>query len=1300
LASTADKELKTIEESFGVQLTGAVERFKLAIAPIGEIFVKIAIPLVNLATKFAEAFNGLSDGQKQFAAIGAVVVGIVVPAVTMLTGLFLNLVGTLTKIGQGMALFGKGFITGGPVGAVKALTQSSKYLSLAEMDAAMAAQQLSGANQVLNSTLVKQVGTANAAASAIKNLTAAYMDLITKQVAANGLPSFLVAGAAGEAAAVANANTKTGGIRIRSLKRNLGGGVPGSGNTDTVPAMLTPGEFVVNKEATKNNLGLLREINGGKVNGYNAGGKIPGTQYLSEGDLVKTYIEFIQSEIASYDDVMARTDLDPNIRSEIARHFGRQESSNLSSARTLRTVQTSQLDSAMNRVNLDRRPTFAHMQHPVLGVATRAGDFKGGQPAIFGEDAIRFLEDLYESDKESFSDQQKHYFEAGKLNNFRGWSVHGNLGFDISRHLNSGTNNIQDLIADLNIRRRSGLNPYGTMVGALGLTDASEISRVSDEIHEVVTTRLRRMIATGKTTYIDTDLYPHMESAIPRAIRKAVVGTSMDPNMIEKLFQPSVNLAALRARGFTDSDIDSLILEGKLSPEDVIEYESQSSPGKMKKGVALPGFKHLGKLVTTSGTSISAINNSPARRRMFNVLSKAAMTALRARGVRLNSGGNVPGSGNTDTVPAMLTPGEFVVNKKATSENQQLLEMINGGQVQGYEKGGLVQGEDGKWRRANGQFASQAEISAHLSASKTKRGSRVANRIRSVAPTRALSGIGMAASVAGGLSGNMTLMNAGMVAGFAPMLKKPAMVAAKALGGLGAPVLAATAGFALAGFAIYKLNKQIGNAEKSGAEFTNAMYGTAKTIEGIAEQFGTQTNAQAARIAAVERVGGQVVSEQAQQQSAQFVQSEAGQQMIKDIGTVKAGGGNAVEALRNQLSAAIISGAIGTEEARAIAVEVGSAIGDQSIAVGVSGELTKLMGPDGKDLLKNLSSITAKISPKIDATKLASDATSAYEKMNVGAKFVQAFQGGESEFIKNFKVDEISAANASAFAKEAQARELLNLAYQEGTITLKEFQAQSLAISQGSALNLNLSAQALGFQSQEELVAAAGMVTEKKTGAGKGVITTQVGSEEQKQAKAVLDAQKKEVEDFLISLPSQTEETVARLSETIGKLGAGAFGDFLSGKIRLDDIPILVKLDEQGLSEQGLEDVNNKLQALRKIPDLSTIIDVKTTSQAEITQLYDALVKFEEMPDKELAIYAKDNFTGIIQQAGATYDQFLALPDLEKRLVMVKMEALVSVRANLENVQLDAGARRDYAKEVSELMQSITGSFTAGAGAG
>ena len=53
-----------------------------------------------------------------------------------------------------------------------------------------------------------------------------------------------------------------------------------------------------------------------------------------------------------------------------------------------------------------------------------------------------------------------------------------------------------------------------------------------------------------------------------------------------------------------------------------------------------------------------------------------------AKAVGLATGGVVPASvftpRGTDTVPAMLTPGEYVVNKKAAQANKPLLEAING----------------------------------------------------------------------------------------------------------------------------------------------------------------------------------------------------------------------------------------------------------------------------------------------------------------------------------------------------------------------------------------------------------------------------------------------------------------------------------------------------------------------------------------------------------------------------------------------------------------------------------------------
>lgn len=63
-------------------------------------------------------------------------------------------------------------------------------------------------------------------------------------------------------------------------------------------------------------------------------------------------------------------------------------------------------------------------------------------------------------------------------------------------------------------------------------------------------------------------------------------------------------------------------------------------------------------------------------------------------------GGTVPGHGTGDTVPAMLTPGEMVMNRGAVSAAGPILDHLNrlalhlacGGQVPGYATGGLIQG--------------------------------------------------------------------------------------------------------------------------------------------------------------------------------------------------------------------------------------------------------------------------------------------------------------------------------------------------------------------------------------------------------------------------------------------------------------------------------------------------------------------------------------------------------------------------------------------------------------------------------
>ena len=282
LAKSAEKELGAIEDSAATKFVAAMEKLKLAIAPIGEMFIQMATPVLGLLGSLVDKFNELPDFAKKFIGFGTVITGIIIPAGTMFLGLLMNLAGTLTKFGLVVGVAFKGFAQGGLKGSVEAVSQALNFMSLAEIDAATASSQLGTSTGIVNQALRDQVPAAAGADAAIDSLSRSYAALIVQMTEAATLSrvAFVAPGAAmaGAAATGAEAGKRRGGPRIR---RNSGGTIPGSGNTDTVPAMLTPGEFVVNKQATGENLALLHAINKGReVPGFNKGGQIPGMQYF------------------------------------------------------------------------------------------------------------------------------------------------------------------------------------------------------------------------------------------------------------------------------------------------------------------------------------------------------------------------------------------------------------------------------------------------------------------------------------------------------------------------------------------------------------------------------------------------------------------------------------------------------------------------------------------------------------------------------------------------------------------------------------------------------------------------------------------------------------------------------------------------------------------------------------------------------------------------------------------------------------------------------------------------------------
>ena len=95
---------------------------------------------------------------------------------------------------------------------------------------------------------------------------------------------------------------------------------------------------------------------------------------------------------------------------------------------------------------------------------------------------------------------------------------------------------------------------------------------------------------------------------------------------------------------------------------------------KLKAGALLKGGLVLGGAALITGAVLGAkaldgdFSNKERTDEEKEADKEKADSAMDMGVLSMNKGGTVPGSGNTDTVPAMLTPGEFVMSKGAVQK--------------------------------------------------------------------------------------------------------------------------------------------------------------------------------------------------------------------------------------------------------------------------------------------------------------------------------------------------------------------------------------------------------------------------------------------------------------------------------------------------------------------------------------------------------------------------------------------------------------------------------------------------------
>ena len=219
LAILSERELGAIEDAIGTNFRESVEQLKLAIAPIGKEFLKAITPVVKFLGDLFEKFNNLSDGSKKFIVILTTLVGLVGPTLLMTFGLVANGAANIIKL---FLLMRQGFLK--LTGNSTNLAQQTQYLNSEQMEAAVVAASLNQAHTKLTQQFTLEAGAVNQLRNAYVQATAA----AARFAAAN--PGMMIPGA-GKIPKKFNSGTMK---------------VPGySKGTDSVPAMLTPGEAVI-----------------------------------------------------------------------------------------------------------------------------------------------------------------------------------------------------------------------------------------------------------------------------------------------------------------------------------------------------------------------------------------------------------------------------------------------------------------------------------------------------------------------------------------------------------------------------------------------------------------------------------------------------------------------------------------------------------------------------------------------------------------------------------------------------------------------------------------------------------------------------------------------------------------------------------------------------------------------------------------------------------------------------------------------------------------------------------------------
>jgi TP901 family phage tail tape measure protein len=244
-------------------------------------------------------------------------------------------------------------------------------------------------------------------------------------------------------------------------------------------------------------------------------------------------------------------------------------------------------------------------------------------------------------------------------------------------------------------------------------------------------------------------------------------------------------------------------------------------------------------------------------------------------------------------------------------------------------------------KAAAAQAQKQAILSSQTAATATKK----------KGPRMGLGGMAMVASGAV-MAGSMV---PGQIGQISQQLMMPIMALSMILPMLTSKfaIIAAAVTGVVAAFVL--LQMAIAGIRKESAEATRSLSSGKEAMSRFAETAGTVTGSEYMKKRRQQQVSPFVVETGKTTFGQSFVESEAGTALLTDFEkqVERFGKSKAIESLQKQLTTAVATGVLSTEQAQSIAQSLGQKLGDYGITANINASIQSIVGPDGEVLEGN-----------------------------------------------------------------------------------------------------------------------------------------------------------------------------------------------------------------------------------------------------------------------------------------------------------------------------------------------------------